>query len=175
MPAFVPASRLARVLELDRDELRRLNPSLLPSVWRGARHVPRGFELRVPNTIDLSAVVSQLSGGERYDAQVAETQHRVRNGESLSSIASRYGMSIAAIAELNNLDRPYRIRAGQVLALPGSRAPGACSGRRIERQARTVAAPAKAADAADRRRGHGEPLRREARRHAGQDRFAARA
>jgi membrane-bound lytic murein transglycosylase D len=119
VPAFVPASRLATVLELDRDELRRLNPSLLPSVWRGARHVPRGFELRVPNTIDLTAVVGQLTSGERYDAQVAETQHRVRSGESLSTIASRYGTSIAAIAELNNLDRPYRIRAGQVLALPG--------------------------------------------------------
>jgi len=121
VPAFVPASRLATVLELDRDELRRLNPSLLPSVWRGARHVPRGFELRVPNTINLDEVLGQLSGGEHYDAQVAETQHRVRSGESLSSIATRYGTSIAAIAELNNLDRPYRIRAGQVLALPGSR------------------------------------------------------
>jgi membrane-bound lytic murein transglycosylase D len=120
VPAFVPASRLATVLELDRDELRRLNPSLLPSVWRGARHVPRGFELRVPNTIDLTAVVSQLTSGERYDAQVAETQHRVSSGESLSTIASRYGTSIAAIAELNSIDRPYRIRAGQVLALPGS-------------------------------------------------------
>jgi membrane-bound lytic murein transglycosylase D len=109
------------VLELDREELKRLNPSLLPSVWRGARHVPRGFDLRVPNTIDVDAVLSQLSGGEHYDAQVAETQHRVRNGESLSAIATRYSTSIAAIAELNNLDRPYRIRAGQVLALPGSR------------------------------------------------------
>ena len=121
VPAFVPASRLATVLELDRDELRRLNPSLLPSVWRGARHVPRGFELRVPNTINLEEVLGQLSDGERYDAQVAETQHRVRSGESLSTIATRYGTSIGAIAELNNLDRPYRIRAGQVLALPGSR------------------------------------------------------
>ncbi|HEX4970754.1 MAG TPA: LysM peptidoglycan-binding domain-containing protein [Steroidobacteraceae bacterium] len=121
VPAFLPASRIANVLELDRDDLKRLNPSLLPSVWRGARHVPRGFELRVPNTIDLSSVLSQLSGGERYDAQVAETQHRVRSGESLSSIASRYGVSVNAVAELNNLDRPYRIRAGQVLALPGAR------------------------------------------------------
>ncbi|HKR37434.1 MAG TPA: LysM peptidoglycan-binding domain-containing protein [Steroidobacteraceae bacterium] len=121
VPAFLPASRLATVLELDRDELKRLNPSLLPSVWRGARHVPRGFELRVPNTIDLTAVLSQLSSGEHYDAQVAETQHRVRSGENLSAIASRYGVSVNAIAELNNLDRPYRIRAGQVLALPGAR------------------------------------------------------
>src|SRR4030095_15306369 len=121
VPEFVPASRLATVLELDRDELRRLNPSLLPSVWRGARHVPRGFDLRVPNTTDVDAVLGQLSGGEHYDAQVAETQHRVRSGESLSAIATRYGTSIAAIAELNNLDPPYRITAGQVLALPGSR------------------------------------------------------
>jgi membrane-bound lytic murein transglycosylase D len=79
------ASRRAR---LDRDELKRLNPSLLPSVWRGARHVPRGFELRVPSTIDVDAVLGQLSGGEHYDAQVAETQHRVRSGESLSAIAT---------------------------------------------------------------------------------------
>jgi membrane-bound lytic murein transglycosylase D len=121
VPAFVPASRLATVLELDRDELKRLNPSLLPSVWRGARHVPRGFELRVPNTIDLTAVLSQLNGGEHYDAQVRESQHRVRSGESLSTIATQYNTSVAAIAELNNLDRPYRIRAGQLLALPGSR------------------------------------------------------
>jgi membrane-bound lytic murein transglycosylase D len=121
VPAFLPASRLANVLELDRDELKRLNPSLLPSVWRGARHVPRGFELRVPSSIDLNAVLSQLSSGERYEAQVAESQHRVRSGESLSAIASRYNVSVNAIAELNNLDRPYRIRAGQVLALPGAR------------------------------------------------------
>ena len=121
VPAFVPASRLATVLELDREELKRLNPSLLPSVWRGARHVPRGFDLRVPNTTDLDAVLGQLNGGEHYDAQVKESQHRVRSGESLSAIANQYGTSIAAIAELNNLDRPYHIRAGQVLALPGSR------------------------------------------------------
>ena len=142
VPAFVPASRLANVLELDREDLRRLNPSLLPSVWRGARHVPRGFELRVPNTIDLSAVLTQLTSGERYEAQVAETQHRVRSGESLSTIATRYGTSIAAIAELNNLDRPYRIRAGQVLALPGAR--GGQAPIVVASAERTVAQPAKA-------------------------------
>ena len=136
------------MLELDRDELKRLNPSLLPSVWRGARHVPRGFELRVPNTIDLNAVLSQLSSGEHYEAQVAESQHRVRGGETCSAIASRYNISVNAIAELNNLDRPYRIRAGQVLALPGSpRRRGAGRGGRLGGQA-PAAAPAAAGDPA---------------------------
>ena len=55
VPDFVPASRIIAALEVDRDELKRLNPSLLPSVWNGSRHVPRGFEFRVPSHIDLTA------------------------------------------------------------------------------------------------------------------------
>ena len=51
----------------------------------------------MPNTIDLSSVLSQLSSGEHYEAQVVESQHRVRSGESLSAIATRYGTSVNAI------------------------------------------------------------------------------
>ena len=137
VPAFVPASRIAAVLDLDREDLRRLNPSLLPSVWQ--RRAARAARLRVAraDARSISARCSaKLSGGERYDAQVAETQHRVRNGETLSAIATRYGTSIAAIAELNNLDRPYRIRVGQVLDAAWHPRPGARSGRRIERKDR---------------------------------------
>lgn len=120
MPNFVPASQIAAALDLDRDVLRKLNPSLLSSVWNGSRHVPRGFEFRVPSNIDLTAAVSRLSGAERFEAQVADTQHRVRSGETLSVIASRYGVGMTRLAELNGLRRPYRIHAGQVLSLPGS-------------------------------------------------------
>ncbi len=129
IPSFVPASRLAAALDLDRDELKRLNPSLLPSVWNGTRHVPRGFELRVPPHIDLTAAIAKIGDGERYDAQVAETQHRVRSGETLSTIASRHGVSLARLAELNGIERPYRIRAGQALALPSRGAPAAAVAR----------------------------------------------
>ena len=124
------------------------------------------------STIDLTAVVEQLSGGERYDAQVAETQHRVRSGETLSTIATRYGVSIAAIAETQR-PRP---------SLSNSCRPGAGVARRRgrDRRRRRVAQAedrrrtAEGADAADRRRRHGESLRREARRHAVEDRYEAR-
>jgi membrane-bound lytic murein transglycosylase D len=49
---------------------------------------------------------------------VAESQHRVESGETLSVIASRYGISQTQLAEINDLKRPYRLRVGQVLALP---------------------------------------------------------
>lgn len=117
MPAFVPSSSVAAALGLKRDELRRLNPSLLPPVWNGSRHIPRGFELRVPAHIDIQAALAKLEG-MRAEAQLADTQHRVRSGETLSTIASQYGVSVATLAELNGLERPYMIRAGQVLMLP---------------------------------------------------------
>jgi membrane-bound lytic murein transglycosylase D len=118
LPNFVPSSSVMSALGMDREELRRLNPSLLPSVWNGSRHIPRGFDLRVPSHIDLTTVLAKLTEAPRFDAQVAETQHRVGRGESLSTIATRYGVSVAKLADMNGLSRPYVIRAGQVLTLP---------------------------------------------------------
>jgi membrane-bound lytic murein transglycosylase D len=122
MPQPVPASRIASALDIDRDELRRLNPSLLNSVWKGGRHIPRGYEFRVPSHIDLTAALAKIgtavSSGEGGEAVIAESQHRVERGETLSTIASQYGVSQTALAEANDLRRPYRLRVGQVLALP---------------------------------------------------------
>lgn len=122
MPQPVPAGRIATALDIDRDELRRLNPSLLNSVWKGARHIPRGYEFRVPSHIDLTAALAKIGtavkSGEGGEAVVAESQHRVESGETLSTIASQYGVSPTALAEANDLRRPYRLRVGQVLALP---------------------------------------------------------
>jgi membrane-bound lytic murein transglycosylase D len=120
MPHPVPASRIASTLDIDREELRRLNPALLNSVWKGARHVPRGYEFRVPSHIDVSAALAKLSTGapEPADVALADSQHRVESGETLSLIASRYGISQSTLADINNLDRPYRLRVGQLLMLP---------------------------------------------------------
>ncbi|HEY0942843.1 MAG TPA: LysM peptidoglycan-binding domain-containing protein [Steroidobacter sp.] len=119
LPQSVPASRIANVLDMDREELRRLNPALLNSVWKGARHVPRGYEFRVPAHIDLTAVLAKLNTGvEPSEVLLAGAQYRVESGDTLSAIASRHGVSQAALADLNNLDRPYRLRVGQVLTLP---------------------------------------------------------
>ena len=139
MPSFVPAASVSRAFGVEREELRRLNPSLLPAVWNGSRHIPRGFELRVPNEIDITTALAKLADGQRFDAQVAETQHRVGRGETLSTIASRYGVSVATLAEMNNLGRPYLIRVGQVLTLPTK--PGAAPAA-VAKADKTPARPA---------------------------------
>lgn len=118
LSGYIPASQLADALQVDRDVLRKLNPSLLPSVWNGSRHVPRGFGLRIPASADMNTVVARLANAASYDAQVADTRHTVRKGETLSVIASRYGVGMGQLAEMNGLRRPYNIRIGQVLTLP---------------------------------------------------------
>ncbi|MET0536110.1 MAG: LysM peptidoglycan-binding domain-containing protein [Steroidobacter sp.] len=143
MPQPVPASRIASALDLDREELRRLNPSLLNSVWKGARHVPRGYEFRVPSHVDLTAALNKISTSTEGAGEVvlAESQHRVESGETLSIIASRYGVSQTALAEANDLRRPYRLQAGQVLVLP-ERAGRPASGPVVAQVPKETPAPA---------------------------------
>ena len=44
--------------------------------------------------------------------------HEVQGGETLSVIAERYGVSVAAIVDLNNITNPDRIEAGVTLEIP---------------------------------------------------------
>lgn len=120
---FVPASRIAAALNVERDVLKRLNPALLPAVWNGSRHVPKGYELRIPSGIDTVAALQKISSGAGFEVQVADTQHRVGKGETLSTIASRYSIPATRIAEANSLRKPYRLSVGQVLDLPGKAPP----------------------------------------------------
>ena len=53
------------------------------------------------------------------EARSDDTVHVVRPGESLSVIARRYGVNAKALAEANRLARPYRLRVGQKLVIPG--------------------------------------------------------
>ncbi len=154
LPQPVPASRIATTLDVDREELRRLNPALLNTVWKGARNVPKGYEFRVPSHIDLSTVMAKLNAGgatDTVEVAIAESQHRVESGETLSVIAGRYGVSQQQLAELNDLNRPYRLRVGQVLELPskGTRPGGH---RRAGAERNTAAGRSgRQADASDRR------------------------
>ncbi len=56
------------------------------------------------------------------DARVVEAStHRVAPGEGLLQIAARTGASAEVIARANGLARPYTLRIGQVLKIPGGR------------------------------------------------------
>jgi membrane-bound lytic murein transglycosylase D len=118
---YVPAAAAAAALEVSQDTLEKLNPALRWPVWQGDKHIPRGYRLRLPAGYSTPAAVAALAGlppEQRFAAQIPDYSHRVERGESLSVIASRYGVSARAIAELNNLRSAHFIRIGQELKLP---------------------------------------------------------
>lgn len=52
-------------------------------------------------------------------------QHRVRRGETLSTIAQRHGTTVPVLMEMNQLKNPHRIRAGTRITVPvPTQAPG---------------------------------------------------
>jgi membrane-bound lytic murein transglycosylase D len=118
---YYAAPSLERALGIDRSTLRANNPALRPSVWNGAKYVPKGYPLRVPAS-DLqktpNAVLTAIPESERVARQKRDRWHKVRRGESISVIARRYHTSQSELVALNNLRSRHRIRAGQVLRLP---------------------------------------------------------
>ncbi len=86
------------------------------------------------------------SGGASSGGSAASGVHVVRAGENLSSIAARYGVTVAALASANGIANPNHIYVGQRLAIgsggaaaappaasqPAPSQPAASSGRWID-------------------------------------------
>jgi membrane-bound lytic murein transglycosylase D len=122
MPAFVRLATLERVLGVDREQLRALNPGWRPAIFTGSRFVPKGYRLRLPAdtrdkwTPDLLA--ARLPSNELYAGQITERSHRVRRGDTVATIAAKYGMSAQRLADLNKISTGSSLRAGRRLSLP---------------------------------------------------------
>lgn len=80
--------------------LNRLDPSKI---------VLAGIALRVPRARPVA---------HRPSAPVARTRYRVRSGDTLTAVASRYGTTVAAIARANLLDPDGILLAGAAIVIP---------------------------------------------------------
>ncbi|MEE8475680.1 MAG: LysM peptidoglycan-binding domain-containing protein [Myxococcota bacterium] len=118
---FYPAISLERALGIDRETLKKHNPSLRPAVWNGSKYLPRSFELQIPVAAALEnpmLALESIPRDERFAKQHRDRYYKVRRGDTLSAIADRYRVRIRELMALNNLRSRHRIRAGQVLILP---------------------------------------------------------
>jgi membrane-bound lytic murein transglycosylase D len=130
VPAYLSAGTLEQSLGVPRETLKAYNPALLPDIWLGRKYIPRGFTLRLPDSVSDDEAVTRLAAiprSEHRTAQTADQTHKVRRGETVSGIAARYRTSPARLASLNNLSKRNLIRVGQVLKLPSGAAAGAAA------------------------------------------------
>jgi membrane-bound lytic murein transglycosylase D len=107
---------LARCAAVEASVLKELNPALrrlqTPPDGTTAVRVPAGSG---PHT---QAALAQVPPNER----VLWVRHRVRQGDTLSELAGRYGVPMRGIQDANGLGRRTLIQIGQVLRIPTSAA-----------------------------------------------------
>jgi membrane-bound lytic murein transglycosylase D len=138
VPDYVRVDTLERVLDIDRNVLREHNPALQPSIWRGAKYVPRGFELRIPASKpreEMLAALTQIDEDARYGKQLRDRYYKVRRGNTLDGIAKHFEVDIDDLVAINGLKNRHRIRVGQVLALPLPEGVAAAPSERVPSQA----------------------------------------
>lgn len=104
---------IAREVGCSLKEIQQLNPELLrrytpPNEKKYVLKVPKGTKDKF-----LKAYASMPSPQE-----TSWVKHKIRRGETVSTIAARYGVSQYAIFEANNLSRRSKIYAGKQLIVP---------------------------------------------------------
>lgn len=108
---------IARLAESDLETVRYLNPHLRRQVTP-----PRETTLvRVPVGSAERTLIALKDLPE--SEKLAEVRHKVRKGETVTSIARRYGVTTSEIREANGLGRKSVPRAGQWLTIPGGTVP----------------------------------------------------
>lgn len=116
---------IAKRYQTDADKLKRNNPAYKQG--RIANHAPRRILMpaNVTNTAFSGAAIGSAQAPAVTDALMITTSidephsgsHEVKNGESLWSIAKRYGLSIQSLRKINGLGRNPVLRVGQSLKL----------------------------------------------------------
>ena len=121
-------NQVAEVCHINIDELRALNPQYRRDVVPGNE---KPYALRLPNKMigtylekedSIFSHKSNIYNSRRAIAEVKEipmdkrTYHKIRNGESLGSIARKYRVSINQLRRLNGI-KGDNIRAGKTIRI----------------------------------------------------------
>ena len=104
---------IAKKISATEKILKKLNPELRYNI------LPQDqYSLRVPPGKDVLLLASMDEIPASLPPRRAFIKHKVRSGETLSTIAQRYHSSIKSIAGANNLHKYNYIVAGKILKIP---------------------------------------------------------
>jgi membrane-bound lytic murein transglycosylase D len=133
LPQATDLRRLAEWSGTTLDEIQTLNPELRR--WTTPVKYPN-YEVKVPKGTGDS-LTAKLTDASPADF-TALKWYTAKKGETLQTVARRFGVSRADVAEANNLTVKARLRPGQELIIP--RAPATVVAARTERTAPTAVA-----------------------------------
>ena len=142
LPKPMDLRRVAEWAETTVDEIQALNPELRR--WTTPVKDP-SYDVKVPKgTADK--LTARLSDASPSDFSALKW-YTTKKGETLQTVARRFGVSRGDVAEANNLSAKAKLRPGQELIIP--RAPSTVLAARTDRPAPAVAASRAIAEPAE--------------------------
>jgi membrane-bound lytic murein transglycosylase D len=132
IPNATLLSVIARAAAVSERELIDLNPEL-----RRTCTPPRSYQLKVPKT--AAEQFARTWPAIQSQVRLTFAGHVIRKGDTLSAIATRYGVPVQGILEMNGLKGAKKLRVGTELLIPkpvgGSAAVAAREGAAAPRRA----------------------------------------
>ncbi len=114
---YLPAHALAQDLDLDLNTIKKLNPSLRSPVFAGRKHIPKGFELRLPKQVPHKTI-TRIAASLYQPRQKPSKFHMVQKGDTAGGIARTHAVPLNALVMANGLSRRATIYIGQNLRIP---------------------------------------------------------
>lgn len=118
----IRAQTVANQLGIEVESLRAVNYALASSVWTGRIPIPRGYVLHVPQgaTLQMARQMAPISEpqpkGPSTSSVYGGLNYKVRQGDTLVSIAKKFNVSVASLKEQNNLGKE-QLRTGLELTI----------------------------------------------------------
>ena len=117
--AFIDAEIFARSVGISLEQLQADNRALRPAVWEGNKRIPRGFPVKLRESVtEEENVLALISDDYKFAVQTPDVAYVVERGDSLSVIARRFNTTVGRLVALNQLRSRNRIQIGQRLLLP---------------------------------------------------------
>ena len=122
VPGAVSLADVARSIGVPADSVAELNTQLMDEVTPNGRawpvRLPKGTSKIFATQFPAIYREAKLAVVQQEAERATLPTHRVRRGETLSHIAKRYNISVAALQSANGDISPRRLRAGQELRVP---------------------------------------------------------
>ncbi len=83
--------------------------------------IPDAKSPEIVRTVDITKRVASVKTGFMREETAGSQIHQVKSGETPSSIAKRYGVSVQALLRINNIHDPRKVRVNQKLVIPVSK------------------------------------------------------
>ncbi|NLZ94089.1 MAG: LysM peptidoglycan-binding domain-containing protein, partial [Firmicutes bacterium] len=93
---------------------KNVSAAAIPIVADAPTSIPAEGSYRPSYYTQLSELRAKM---EEEAAKVATFQHTVKQGETLTAIAKKYGTSVQLLMQVNNMQNPNFIYTGQILTL----------------------------------------------------------